>query len=90
MCATPERINETRGGATLPPAMLEGDICLLYKKSSREDFRNYRPLSMLNTDYTMYTRILATRMRDMVHQFVSEMQKGFVPSTFIAERRRCC
>ena len=33
----------------------------------------------------MYTRILATRMRDMVHQFVSEMKKGFVPSTCIAE-----
>ena len=40
---------------------------------------------MLNTDYKIYTWILATRMRDMVHQFVSEMQKGFVPSTFIAE-----
>ena len=79
-------LNEsTKPGGQLPPSMLEGDICLLYKKASREDVRNYRPLTMLNTDYKMYTRILATRMRDMVHQFVSEMQKGFVPSTFIAE-----
>ena len=38
-----------------------------------------------NTDYKVFTRILAKRMCRVVHEFVSECQKGFVPGTFIAD-----
>ena len=69
----------------LPSSFLEGDIALMYKKKERDDPRNYRPLTMLNVDYKIYTRILANRMKKVVHQFVSESQKGFVPDSFIAE-----
>ena len=72
-------------GAPLPPTMLQGDISLLYKKKDRLDPRNYRPLTMLNTDYKIYTKVLANRLKKVVHQFVSETQKGFVPDAFIAE-----
>jgi len=40
---------------------------------------------MLNTDYKINTKILANRLKSVVHQFVAECQKGFVPKTFIAE-----
>ena len=70
----------------LPEHFLEGDISVLYKnKGDRDDPRNYRPITLLNTDYKIFTRILACRMRDVVHQFVAECQKGFVPDVFIAE-----
>ena len=70
----------------LPDHFLEGDISVLYKnKGDRDDPRNYRPITLLNTDYKIFTRILASRMRDVVHQFVAECQKGFVPDVFIAE-----
>jgi len=49
--------------------MLNGDITLLFKKKDREDVRNYRPLTMLNTDYKIYTKILANRLKTVVHQF---------------------
>ena len=65
--------------------MLEGDITLLYKKKDRTDVRNYRPLTMLNTDYKVYTKVLANRLKTVVHQFVSEAQKGFVPDVCRAE-----
>ena len=58
---------------------------MLYKKGDREDPRNYRPITLLNTDYKIFTRILSKRMSTVVHQFVSESQKGFVPEVFIAE-----
>ena len=58
---------------------------MLYKKGDRTDPRNYRPITLLNTDYKIYTRILAKRMLRSVHEFVSETQKGFVPDVFIAE-----
>jgi hypothetical protein len=69
----------------IPRTFLEGDISTLYKKADRLDPRNYRPITLLNTDYKIYTRILAKRMCGVVHEFVSEAQKGFVPHTFIAE-----
>ena len=51
----------------------------------RTDVRNYRPLTMLNSDYKVYTKVLANRLKTVVHQFVTEAQKGFVPDVFIAE-----
>ena len=78
-------LREAINGAPLPPSMLEGDITLLYKKKDRTDVRNYRPLTMLNTDYKVYTKVLANRLKTVVHQFVTEAQKGFVPDVFIAE-----
>ena len=76
---------EARRVQRLPASMLKGDITLLFKKKDREDVRNYRPLTMLNTDYKIYTKILANRLKTVVHQFVAECQKGFVPKTFISE-----
>ena len=78
-------INESLKRGRLPKHFLEGDISMLYKKGDREDPRNYRPITLLNTDYKIFTRVLAKRMCTVVHQFVSESQKGFVPNAFIAE-----
>ena len=58
---------------------------MLYKKGDRCDPRNYRSITLLNTDYKIFTRVLANRMKTVVHEFVSECQKGFVPDVFIAE-----
>ena len=69
----------------MPATMLQGDIGLLYKKDDRDDPRNYRPITLLQNAYKIYTRALTRRMREVVHQFVSEAQKGFVPKTFIAD-----
>jgi hypothetical protein len=69
----------------LPKSFLEGDISMLYKKGDREDPRNYRPITLLNTDYKIFTRVLSKRMLGVVHEFVSETQKGFVPDVLIAD-----
>ena len=78
-------LNESSRKGSLPRHFLEGDISMLYKKGDRCDPRNYRPITLLNTDYKLFTRVLANRMKTAVHEFVSECQKGFVPDVFIAE-----
>ena len=78
-------LNESASKGKLPPHFLQGDISVLHKKDDRADPRNYRPITLLNTDYKIFTRILAKRMREVVHEFTSESQKGFVPHTFISE-----
>jgi|EP00966_Prymnesium_polylepis_P301651 hypothetical protein len=55
------------------------------QKGDREDPRNYRPITLLNTDYKIFTRILSKRMITVVHEIVSETQKGFVPDVLIAD-----
>eukprot|EP00965_Chrysotila_dentata_P007615 248049-Pleurochrysis_carterae.AAC.1 len=69
----------------LPKGFADGIISILYKKGLREDIRNYRPITLLNTDYKILTRIIAKRTLTPATQFVSGQQIGFVPHTFIAE-----
>eukprot|EP00965_Chrysotila_dentata_P146425 4834702-Pleurochrysis_carterae.AAC.1 len=69
----------------LPKGFSDGIISILYKKGIREDIQNYRPITLLNTDYKILTRVLAKRTLVPATQFVSEQQIGFVPNTFIAE-----
>ena len=69
----------------LPEEMRKGDICILFKKGERDEVRNYRPLTLLQNSYKIFMRVLAKRMAKVVHQFVAESQKGFVPHTFIAD-----
>jgi hypothetical protein len=78
-------IDESITKGELPTSMIQGDIGLLYKKKERDEVRNYRPITLLQNAYKIYTRVLTRRMRDVVHQFVTEQQKGFVPKAFIAE-----
>ena len=77
--------NESIKKGQLPKSFLEGDSSMLYKKGDREDPRNYRPSTLLNTDYKIFTRVLSKRMLGVVHEFVSETQKGFVPDVLIAD-----
>ena len=78
-------LNEGRQNGSFFEGFNEGIVSLLYKKGSRHDVRNYRPVTLLNGDYKILTRILAKRMLRIVTQFVSPEQIGFVPRTFIAE-----
>ena len=77
--------NDARRSKKLPKGFNDGIVVILYKKGNRRDVRNYRPITLLNSDYKIMTRILAKRMLSIVTQFVSDNQIGFVPYTFIAE-----
>ena len=64
-------LKEARRTKKLPAGMLEGDITLLFKKKDREDVRNYRPLTMLNTDYKICSR------RDGLNKKITRIKKFF-------------
>ena len=57
----------------------EGEIAILYKKKDSRDLRNYRPITLLNVDYKILTKILAKRLARHINEFASQHQNGFVP-----------
>ncbi|CEP17652.1 hypothetical protein [Parasitella parasitica] len=76
--------------AKFPQSWNESIMCLLYKKGDPADMKNYRPLSLANTDYKLFTRILNHRIMEVSTQLISRSQLGFLPGRFIAENGMIC
>lgn len=65
--------------------MTKGMIILLYKKEDKRKLENYRPLTMLNTDYKILTKILANRVKLVIDEIVSITQAYAIPGRDISE-----
>ena len=76
---------ESHTHGELPATCTQGIISVVYKKKDREYPRNYRPITLLNNDYKILTRVLTKRMNEAVVQLVSPQQNGFVPGGFLTE-----
>lgn len=62
-----------------PPSWKEAIISVIPKgKKDREHCQNYRPISLLNTDYKMFSSILASRIQLFLSDLIDEDQTGFV------------
>ena len=55
--------NEMYEEGALQGSFREGEIAFLYKKGDARDMRNYRPITLLNCDYKILTKILAARLK---------------------------
>ena len=73
---------------TLSPSQYNAILTLLYKKGEREDIRNWRPISLLNVDYKIITKILAERLKKVLPYIIHTDQKGFVQGRNIQEANR--
>ena len=69
----------------LSVSMREGDIILLYKKGDTRDPRNYRPITLLQSDYKILAKILTNRLKQVIGFVISKDQLGFVPKRLIGE-----
>lgn len=64
----------------------EGWLCPLYKKGDRMDIGNYRPITILNTDYKILTKILAMRMSTAAPTIIHPAQAGFMKDRRIEDQ----
>ena len=62
-----------------------GVISLSFKKGDRLDIRNWRPISLLNVDYKLASRVIAGRLLKVIHWVVNKDQTCGVPGRFIGE-----
>jgi hypothetical protein len=68
-----------------PPELLRGAICFFYKKGDRADPANYRPITLLNADYRVLARALATRLGKVLAQAIDPSQCAFLPGRRMGE-----
>ncbi|KAK6165442.1 hypothetical protein SNE40_022369 [Patella caerulea] len=69
----------------LSNSMKRGTISLFFKKrGDKTELRNWRPISLLNVDYKIFSRTLALRLKTVVADLVSPDQSCCVPGRDIA------
>ena len=65
-----------------------GWMCPIYKKKDRTEISNYRPITLLNTDYKLLTKALALQLMEHIPTLVHKDQAGFIPKRSIFDHIR--
>ncbi|KAJ3925805.1 MAG: hypothetical protein NXY57DRAFT_1051616 [Lentinula lateritia] len=58
-------------GITEETHFSDGWMCPIYKKGEKSEISNYRPITLLNTDYKIFTKALTFSLRTSINQLKS-------------------
>lgn len=61
-------------------------MTLLPKKGNLSLLQNWRPISLINTDAKIFTRMINARLMQFMNKCISTNQMGFIPKRFIGEQ----
>jgi hypothetical protein len=67
-------------------ASAEGWMCPLYNKKDKQEVENYCPITLLNTDYKIYTKALSIKLAKVAHHPIHPNQAGFMPGRSIFDQ----
>ena len=70
--------NDIMKGQALPKSFAEAIILPLPKTGDPKDAFNYRPISLLNTAYKVFTKIIARRLQPILQKIIHQDQQGFI------------
>jgi len=65
-------------GISAPSEFPKGWMCPLYKKGDKTEIGNYRPITILNTNYKIMTRALTTHLTKAVPDLIHPDKAGFM------------
>ena len=63
-------------------------ISLLHKKGDETSLKNYRPISLTNTDYKIIAFIFAKRLQNILTGIINENQSAYIKGRYIGENAR--
>lgn len=73
--------------AKLPESWTEGLVTLIFKeKGDKNDLKNWRPITLLNCDYKIFTKTLSNRIRNVAGSLVNLDQSCGLPSRTIHDQ----
>ena len=68
-----------------PPGFLDGAISIMHKHGDRTEAANYRPITLLNTDYRLLAKVLANRLQPLLPTVIDRSQLAFIRGRSIGE-----
>lgn len=72
---------QANNDGVLPPTLTEAVITVIYKKDKDpEEVGSYRPISLLNQDGKLFSKVLANRVNPLLNKLVHPDQTGFIPN----------
>ena len=80
-----DSLQEAYTSGELSTTQKRGIITLLHKKNDKTLLNNWRPISLLNTDYKILTHVLANRMKKVINTLISSDQTGYIKGRFIGQ-----
>ena len=80
-----EMLNNILFKREMPKSLRNAIITLLYKKNDHRMLKNWRPVSLLNTDYKILSKILANRLREVISKILPTSQKCGAPNRQMSE-----
>ena len=81
-------LNEGYRKGELTPSQRQAVITLLDKNKDRTILKNWRPISLLNTDYKIATKALSNRLKQLLPKLINKDQVGYVQGRNILENIR--
>ena len=82
-------LNEAYDKGHLSTSQKQGVITLLEKEGKDARYiKNYRPITLLNVDYKILSKVLASRIKDVLEEIIHYDQVGYVKNRNIGEAVR--
>ena len=77
--------NDALEKGELSKSQTRGIITLSHKGGDRNNLSNWRPISLLNTDYKIFSKLVAIRIQKVMDYLINPLQKGFLKGRNISE-----
>ena len=80
-----EMINNCYLNGSMPASMREAIVTLIPKKGDKKLLKNWRPVSLLNVDYKILSKVITKRLEEDVKNLISIEQKCAVKGRHISD-----